>query len=179
MDKRARKTDLALRQALFTLLERQTIDQVSIVALCRQAQVSRRTFYVHYQRVTDILDEYQDELYWSVSRALSAGQGTSQDLVAAFDRILKANFTGFRCLCMNKRHQELVARFQHLLATILLDNLTQQPTGRERLIIEFLAAGLIQTYVYWFEHPDQLSYQDLVAVNRQLVAQNLGLVAGK
>lgn len=176
MDTRARKTDLALRHALFTLLEGQTIDQVSVVALCRQAGVSRRTFYVHYQRVTDILDEYQDELYWSVSRALNAGQGTSQDLVTAFDRILKANFTGFRCLCMNERHQKLVTRFQKLLATILRDNLTKQPTGREQLIIEFLAAGLIQTYVYWFEHPGQLSYKDLVMTNRRLVSRTLELI---
>jgi len=66
LDERVRKTKQALTTALFKLLATQPIDTITVTALCRTAHINRRTFYSHYEHVTDIFDDYQIILAKSV-----------------------------------------------------------------------------------------------------------------
>ena len=47
-DKRIRKTKKTLKTTLIKMLKEETFDQVSITELCKNADISRITFYSHY-----------------------------------------------------------------------------------------------------------------------------------
>lgn len=51
MDRRKRKTLSALRQAVLFLIEHHGWDGVSVAAVCRQADIARSTYYLHFQTV--------------------------------------------------------------------------------------------------------------------------------
>lgn len=176
MDPRTEHTRSALQAALFELLKTTAIQQITVAELCKVAGISRRTFYVHYQKVTDILDDYRQSLYWQVRNAISQNHQTAESLLGVFDKILHKNLTGFRYLCTNNYHRELVAKFQNLLFTVLADSLQSPLTNQQLLVLQFLSTGLIQTYVYWFTHPHQVNYEDVVKTNRQLIKTNWRLL---
>lgn len=51
-----------LRQAMLTLLQQTPYEQITVTALCEQAQLGRKTFYRHYAGRDEVLHEYLNEL---------------------------------------------------------------------------------------------------------------------
>ena len=47
-DKRITKTKRSLKAAMIEMLSKEDFEHVSITELCRQAEISRITFYSHY-----------------------------------------------------------------------------------------------------------------------------------
>ena len=56
-DKRITKTKKSLKTALIEMLDREDFEHVSITELCRKAEVSRITFYSHYNDKYALLDD--------------------------------------------------------------------------------------------------------------------------
>ena len=56
-DKRIRKTKKFLKQSLIDLLENKPFDQITVTELCRQADISRITFYSHYDDKYALVDD--------------------------------------------------------------------------------------------------------------------------
>ena len=56
------RTAERMDQALLRLLERKDFPLITVKELCREAEVSRSTFYLHYETVADLLSETADAL---------------------------------------------------------------------------------------------------------------------
>ena len=56
-DKRIRKTKKTLKTTLIKMLKEETFDQVSITELCKNADISRITFYSHYSDKFALVDD--------------------------------------------------------------------------------------------------------------------------
>lgn len=86
-DRRTRATHERIKDALLALLSRQRWGDVSVSALCREAGVTRTTFYRHFPNLTSVVDELVDDAF-DASRSAAAGlAGTVLDhmeLVASF-----------------------------------------------------------------------------------------------
>ncbi|MCV3741326.1 TetR/AcrR family transcriptional regulator [Lentilactobacillus hilgardii] len=177
MDKRVIKTKSALREALFKLLQSKPITKITVSKLCQQAQINRRTFYIHYSRVSEIFDDYEIELSEKVSKALSKNHTDAKELLITFDSILMKNFEGFRYLCLDKQHQQLIDDLKSMLFHTMCDVLfSQAVTKRQQLILQYVANGLVDSYIYWFKHEDEIDFQTLVKTNKQLLNANLSLL---
>ena len=61
-DRRPAKTKKAIRLALFQLLDKKDLKKITITELTKQANISRKTFYIHYEKIGDVLDEFEQEL---------------------------------------------------------------------------------------------------------------------
>ena len=61
-DKRVIATKKNLLQALITLLEEKSIEEVTVRELTQRAKVNRGTFYLHYVDKNDLLDKNIDAL---------------------------------------------------------------------------------------------------------------------
>ena len=57
MDKRNEKSKEAIRQALIRLSRTKPYSEISVRELCREAHVSRSTFYNNYRFFNDVVDE--------------------------------------------------------------------------------------------------------------------------
>ena len=57
-DRRVTRTKAALTAALFELLGEKDFSKISVTELTRRADVDRKTFYLHYQTVDEILEEF-------------------------------------------------------------------------------------------------------------------------
>ncbi|MBB6733718.1 TetR/AcrR family transcriptional regulator C-terminal domain-containing protein [Cohnella zeiphila] len=61
-DQRVIQTKRALHGALLALLKTKPLESVSVSALCREAQLNRGTFYLHYKDVEALFDEHLQSL---------------------------------------------------------------------------------------------------------------------
>ncbi len=62
MDKRILKTKNRLKNALILLLQEKKLEDISVVELSKSALINRKTFYLHYQEVSSILLEIENNL---------------------------------------------------------------------------------------------------------------------
>ena len=60
-DQRAFRTKAAVKDAMLALLGRTEFEKITVASLCREAGIGRATFYTHYDRLTDVLDELGDD----------------------------------------------------------------------------------------------------------------------
>ena len=76
IDRRVLKTRQAIEEALASLILKTDYDKITVSALAKEANINRKTFYLHYQSVEDLANEIvQDEADrivrkkpWSASR---------------------------------------------------------------------------------------------------------------
>lgn len=61
-DVRVIKTKKALHQALLVLLKTKALETISVSSLCREADVNRGTFYLHYKDIRALFDEHLHDL---------------------------------------------------------------------------------------------------------------------
>lgn len=60
---RVQRTRSALRSALLSLMKLKPVDHISIKELCAAAGIHRGTFYAHYDRPEQVLQEIEDDFY--------------------------------------------------------------------------------------------------------------------
>lgn len=61
-DRRSRRTAMALQRSLVDLLLEKSLADITIQELTDQANVSRTTFYLHYQNISDLFQSIEDEV---------------------------------------------------------------------------------------------------------------------
>ena len=60
-DRRTRKTKKAIESSFLTLLERKSINRITVAETCRLADIGRGTFYLHYMDVYDLYEKIENE----------------------------------------------------------------------------------------------------------------------
>ena len=61
-DLRVRKTKEAIRSAFKSMICEMDYEQITIKELTQRAQINRKTFYLHYSSLEDLLEELQEEI---------------------------------------------------------------------------------------------------------------------
>lgn len=72
-DRRAAYTRRTVKDALLELLKEMPFEQITVTSLCRQAEITRATFYIHFSDIDEVLDELLDE-------ALMTAEAASNDM---------------------------------------------------------------------------------------------------
>lgn len=159
-DRRVTRTKAALTAALFELLGEKDFSKISITELTRRADVDRKTFYLHYQTMDEILEEfYEDALHTlrdSIQRE-SIFQAESIDM-AAFFRVLcelaAKDMPLFRRLAQGGGYTYYMERVRTLLRDGIEDFFRRQGVHSEvelRLLGEFYAAAIMRVYLVWLK----------------------------
>lgn len=62
-DRRVKRTKRILRECLFNLLEKKTIDELTVKELTEAADINRSTFYFYYNDINDMMKQIQNEIF--------------------------------------------------------------------------------------------------------------------
>lgn len=60
-DQRTIITKGMIKDALLELLQNTPYEKITVTALCRQSEITRATFYLHYDNIDDVLNELLDD----------------------------------------------------------------------------------------------------------------------
>ena len=66
MDMRARKTDRSIRGAFLQLRSRKPLERITVKELSALAEISKATFYLHYQDIYALSNQMQEEMIQNI-----------------------------------------------------------------------------------------------------------------
>ena len=66
MDLRQKKTLRAIEQAFYALRKQKKLEAITVTELCRNAEISKATFYLHYRDIFDLSGKMQDNVIEAV-----------------------------------------------------------------------------------------------------------------
>ncbi len=90
-DKRARRTCMLIKQALIRILHSKSISAVSVTEICREADVTRSSFYRYYTVPEDVLAEIEDELLEKAKEHISFGDRSHKNVLTNIFEFIKTN----------------------------------------------------------------------------------------
>lgn len=60
-DRRTIYTKNIIKDSLLDLLKHISYEKITVTAICKQSEITRATFYLHYNNIDEVLDETLDE----------------------------------------------------------------------------------------------------------------------
>lgn len=103
MDRRVAKTKRGLQEALFELLDQKSLADISVTELCERADIGRRTFYLHYDNIMEIFDDYLQDFSTQIESQLSHQPVDAETLLGIFNQIFSDYQSQFQIICLNHR----------------------------------------------------------------------------
>lgn len=182
-DKRVVRTHAAIRQAMHNLLLEVDYDDITVTKLAHEAGIDRKTFYLHYDGVADVLNEaVQEHADVIVGRVAAIPYDDKGEIdFTAFFIDLSVEIAQFVA-----NNQRLV---QHFSSTLLLDvienSLTACLIANESLDIDpaagpyidycvsFMCAGVLAVYRRWMTTESDIPLEDLATLVGTIVRNGL------
>jgi AcrR family transcriptional regulator len=66
MDLRQKKTLRAITESFYQLRKQKKLEAITVTELCRHAEISKATFYLHYRDIFDLSEKLQTEVIESI-----------------------------------------------------------------------------------------------------------------
>ncbi len=98
-DRRTLYTRNVIKDALLEVLSEKTFERITVTDVCRRAEITRATYYLHYQSLTEVLDELlNDALLMAEDNTTNPNADIEQ-----IDELLTSQGAGFL-----KAHEDLL-----------------------------------------------------------------------
>lgn len=125
-DRRTLYTVQAVKDALLSLIGQMPYEKVNVAKVCREAQITRTTFYAHFEGLTDVLNQVIDDaLLFSQQAGADAGDAAgASDLVA----IVQASVEDI------KRHETMLPACQRIADSAKYRSLFLDPTLADYIV---------------------------------------------
>ena len=162
VDRRVRRSRRAIIEAFERLIMSYELDEITVSALAREADVDRKTFYQHFGTIGGLLDAIADqtvsEILDEVEEAVGDGgpSGDRARLHAFFDALMR-NLS--EDLILEQRYYEhipselLFERLSRPLMRQIVDRglVSGTLTGDDlEMLLSFGLGGLFSLYRWWF-----------------------------
>ena len=190
-DLRWQRTTIQMKQALITELSKHSFTQLTITTLINTANISRRTFYLHYQDKYDLLKQLEDQL---INNLRATFNQDHQSFVQTLDnkgKLWQQNYLLFNNVLQSIYQERDLFRallsvngdphFRQVLWQLTANELDTRvalyhakfndhiPATYARVLI---IDGLISLILAWINnpHPESVTHFSKIVTNSQLVA---------
>ena len=177
-DRRIIKTKQALREALLSLLPEKNWDELSVPDICDHANISRSTFYVHFQNKEELLieclSELRDGLRYMASRAGNAGKRVFYFADGLIDQ-LHAQKHLLRSIVGRQSGRVVQQHFRDTIAHLVNEDLERHvPASWQRDAAGGYIAGALAELLSWWV--DQGINQSADEIRQQFLRFSLPIV---
>lgn len=177
-DLRYQKTEALIHKNFCEMLGEMEYAQITVKELTQRAQMNRKTFYLHYPTLDDLLVKKQSELINRFSQALMDTR-----LPDDLERIVR-HFFQFFTGCSQTERRILCSRghFSAGKSLIVIENeqcyqcnafLARYNAFEKKMLGAFLTGTLCQMYTQWVEEPSGVSLEDAVQFTTKLISRGL------
>lgn len=191
VDRRITRSRDAIVAAFERLLVTEDIDKITVSAIAREANIDRKTFYVHFGSIDGLLDaiaeRYVDQIIDEVHDSLEAsGDIDSQALLERFfcsiNRLICENLVLNRRFMVNVPSDALLMRVRRPFEKRLLEDgifSNQVPREVVEYYLSFLLGGIISVYRAWLLSDGSTPIETVSGVANSLMLSGLGGLAAR
>jgi AcrR family transcriptional regulator len=160
-----------IREAFAQLIkERQDISKITVSEIVKRADISKSTFYCHYNDIYAVADEFGDEIIDLMNKTLDAyiAHNNPDDIQTYAHQIIKAlleNESLYRKLLSSNMTYSFIEKLKSIFIDkvskgVKLKALSQNPNVR-RIEIDIIANAIIYSFVDYFKSEDRLGLGSL------------------
>lgn len=164
-DRRQVRTRRRIREAFNELVMEKDIDKITIKELAERADIDRKTFYLHYDAVGDVMEEIQNELLAKVDHLLADFDLFQPDFDALgffrrINAVIDQNSDVYRRLLVADRYSFYYVKLKASMKAVLRERYLQRARTAEvsqvklELYAEYATSGVMALYVDWLKHPE-------------------------
>jgi len=158
-DSRLRYTKTCLYDSCLELLAEKPISEITVIEICEQAGVSRKTFYKYYSDQFALLVAMQDDLFEDYRRQLEGRVAEVSQIMPVLIRFVDANRVLVRAAFANQGEGNFVDRVLDDLYEMYREAWEQANPALSKDDVEFLfyfaVSGLFGIVRHWlFERPE-------------------------
>lgn len=151
VDLRIKRTQRAIRESFFSLVEEKGFEHISVKDITEKAMISRNTFYLHYEDKYDLLNKICDDLmrklFFGVGKQLRREQKLKVDIDSAA-RIMKIGATiidedknAYRILLTSSGADSIINKLQEIIRRAL-DLIKDDIEGITDYSTEYIVSGM-------------------------------------
>ena len=175
MDRRKRKTRIAIQNACIQLIQEKEFDAITISDIAERADINRATFYLHFIDKHDMLDQFEQEIMDAISANFTTDFATAmsieeiiqsryEPLVKVFS-VIQDKTDMIDLLFQTKGVRSIHTRF-HTIALKMFDSkFTKQPINTPfqspELFISVIVSTMIGIAHYWINSEDPKTPESL------------------
>ncbi len=186
-DRRIFKTKKAIYEALSVLLQKKSINSITVTELASAADINRKTFYRYYSTVNDVLDESINELVNSF-RDLIIELSKDYDILApqtlfAALNIIMTDADIAKNLFSSDNGDLLFNKLQNTLNETILKEFEKNeikmtvPEDQYHFVSSFIAGGMVSVYREWISHPGKTSLDEMTHTLSTLIISGIHAVS--
>ena len=180
-DRRIEKTIKATETAYFELLSEKKNDRITITELADRANIDRKTFYLHYNSVDDVIDRHSRATVARIMAELE-NKGFFNDVLDVsvfFETVLavrEEELQEFEVLqdpeitALAWRHAE--NNLKDMLSDIAY-RFFDEPDPKMELSIKFYTAGIMSIFVSYIRQEIDIDPHELVRILRDLTEHGI------
>lgn len=163
-DRRVQKTKAAIREAFLALLDKKPLEEITVTELAKEANIERKTFYLHYNNIGEIVEEIEQIVVEMIDEATGDLPVNSREYFAQLTRIMSDNFDYFSTIMRDPKFISFQGRSQNILRSALMEHYrksTDLDPDHLELYADFYAAGISSIYIHWMQYGQKLDLEDL------------------
>ena len=173
------KTKRAIHSALTQILSEKPIEEITVTEIADAAEINRKTFYLHYETLDDLLEELQQEIVDSFT-----SQNISYKSMTDIKRIIRYFYE--YAVKMPKLHERLLCSgsYEHIGDKInerIMEYQAERYRGafsrniyEDNLVFAYFAPITTILYRQWVKDNKKMPLEDLIAAATRLVCGGLG-----
>lgn len=153
MDKRIEKTKKAIKDALLSLILEYDFNKITVKMITEKANIGRKTFYLHYGCIEDVITDYRDslsiELEKSMNRNFRNSEKDIHNIFIDLTDVIKRNLSLYTRIAKNDTYFFMRNVFEQMLESAInkiYHKLYNTGSTNVSYYSSFYAAGIIRLY---------------------------------
>lgn len=177
-DRRVIRTRKAIMEAFNTLICEGDIKKITVSAIAREADIDRKTFYLHYSSIDELADRKTEEAIERVLNALKTKGANKTDVerlhivLEEVNSILLSDVTVYANIASSLSVDQILKRLQRAAEPALVHtgaDITTPTTSKERMQLRFYLAGAWSLYWIWLKGDHRQPIEEISQIIEQIL----------
>jgi len=163
-NRRVLVTKKILKESLLTLMKEKPISKISIKEICDLSEMSRSTFYLHYQDQYELLTDIENTVLENTYEALDDLKDdlNTIDSIEKFLNYVKSNKETFGVLLCQQNTEDFQNAIVNKIGQLVQESIDDFPdTLENNYLIVFIMQGCLQVIRTWIQKDFDLSVPEL------------------
>jgi len=186
IDKRILKTKIAIHDAFKKLIQEKEMSDITISELTKAANVTRSTFYIYYQTVSDVREDIENNIVEKLQEIMS-----ETDLATVFvnpypflsmlaNQILEYDEKN-KYILNEKNSGNLLEKLSNVMVERFVSYLAHSGKGdpaKGKYIVMFFASGIFASFKMWYNHQSSMTLEEVCKRTSNLIRKGLAIASG-
>lgn len=164
INKSSKRTSQVIKEAFAELLsEKKELNKVKVIDLVKKANITRSSFYTHYESIYDVAREIQEETLEILTKN-TENITSLEDAYSYLDELmiyLKSNEEFYSQLLSSDIPSYYTRKLEKLISTKLYDTLSPYDIDNLELNISFFTDGTLNLVIKYFKGEINTSIEEI------------------